>query len=81
MVTAGKKYVNSLGEFLWLKVSKDQPEKAERFTVKEKIGSTWTVVIENKDEKLSQAIAIDIGKSHRITEQVFNIFRHFSPCH
>ena len=58
MVTAGKKYLDSVGEFLWLKVS----EKAERFSVEQKIGSTWTVVIKNLDEKMAEAIAIDIGK-------------------
>ena len=61
MVTAGEKYLKSLGEYLELKVSNDKSEKAERFSVKHKIGATLTVVIQNLDEKLSEPIAIDFG--------------------
>ena len=67
MVTAGNKYLDSLGEFLELKVSSNRADKAERFSVKQKIGSPWTVVIQNKDEpqvsRLSEPIAIDFGKN------------------
>ena len=63
MVTAGKKYLNSLGGFLELKVSNDKSLKAERFSVKHKIGSTLTVVIKNLDEKFPEDIAIDFGKT------------------
>ena len=63
MVTAGNKYLDSLGEFLELKVSSNGADKVERFSVKQKIGSPWTVVIQNKDERLSEPIAIDFGKN------------------
>ena len=63
MKTAGIKYLDSLGEFLELKLSNNIADEAERFSVKQKIGSPWTVVIQNIDERLSEAIAIDFGKN------------------
>ena len=63
METAGIKYLDNLGEFLELKLSNNRADKAERFSIKQKIGSPWTVVIQNIDEKLSEAIAIDFGKN------------------